>query len=943
MKGKYLQKQCLRLAAWLLAAALLLPVACASAGTRKLQTLRTLTNGFTYADTVTENPSGRVESYALELAPGGTVKPILLQGSGTISTAASINKAVANAQAAGYHVLAAVNTDFFSGSTGIPLGIAIEDGVYKTSPENECAITVTDGVVGLVEDPRVQLTLTNQMNAKQVPLTHLNKHRMPTGGLYLMNEYFSSDTTRTTTPGWMVRLRVLDGGELSVSGTLTMQVVDKFETSEAAQLNPGEYILTADSSAGYGEVFSSFQVGDVVTLSSQCASPELQQAQWAGGAGDVMIRDGQITDASQWTYAKDGRAPRTALGVRWDGTTMLYVVDGRQSGYSTGLSQQDLAQEMLEQGCRWAVNLDGGGSSAMSVWIPGRTGPAIVNKPSDGRPRGCATYMLFVTDTPGDGVPTRLALPNDGLVVLAGSSVELGEPVALDSGLNLLDMQLPVSDYTVDSVLGTMDGGTYRAGAQPGTDTLSLWAPAQGLQGTAQLHVVDALTELQVYQEGSSAPVTELHLEPGQQVRLTVEGKYWSRTALRNSEDATWTVTGSIGTMDAPGVFTAARGASGAGAITVTAGGQTVTIPVTVTDPHEDVQPGHWAYDAVEFCYDKGLVNGVTDKQFGPDLNIRRGDFMLMLYRAVGKPPVTQTTAFSDVGPGDYYADAVSWGVSEQLVAGMGNGAFLPQDYVTREQAVTILSRALPVLSLALPETVPADLGQFTDAAAISSWAAEHVALFAANGIVTGERMRPQDPITRAEMVTLLYRLYNAAEITPPDKIEPPDPADPGTPVQPEEEDIPAAPVDLHLDRAQVTLPPGESVQLTSNAGDDVRWRSLSPDAAVTPDGVVTNLNMGSGDIDAIIEAVYGDQSAQCTVRCTKGRIGVVRPGTGTLNIRSSASTEADVTDRIYDGVYVIIREETDGWYAVTYLSQSGAAAQGYVKQDYIIEVAFPG
>ena len=60
-----------------------------------------------------------------------------------------------------------------------------------------------------------------------------------------------------------------------------------------------------------------------------------------------MVRDGQITDSTAWTYVEKGRDPRSALGVREDGTLVLYAVDGRRSGYSGGLSQLDLAEEML--------------------------------------------------------------------------------------------------------------------------------------------------------------------------------------------------------------------------------------------------------------------------------------------------------------------------------------------------------------------------------------------------------------------------------------------------------------------------------------------------------------------------------------------------------------------------------------------------------------------
>lgn len=100
-----------------------------------------------------------------------------------------------------------------------------------------------------------------------------------------------------------------------------------------------------------------------------------------------MVADGVITDSSTWTYAKDGRQPRSALGIKGDGTVVLYAVDGRQSGYSAGLSQLDLADELLAQGCQWVVNLDGGGSTALSVWLPSQNGSALQNKPSDGKPR----------------------------------------------------------------------------------------------------------------------------------------------------------------------------------------------------------------------------------------------------------------------------------------------------------------------------------------------------------------------------------------------------------------------------------------------------------------------------------------------------------------------------------------------------------------------------
>ena len=214
-----------------------------------------------------------------------------------------------------------------------------------------------------------------------------------------------------------------------------------------------------------------------------------------------MIEDGALTDSSDWVYAKDGRQPRTALGLKEDGTLVLYAVDGRRSDHSAGLSQTDLAEELLAQGCVTAVNLDGGGSTSFSLWVPGETGPALQNQPSDGKARSCATYLLLAAYTAGDGKADRLVLPQDGQVVLAGSSLELPQVKAVDSGLAPVETDLSSLTISSQEELGTISGSVYTAGLQSGTDTLRL--RSRSLEGTAQVHVVDQLTAFTVSRAGS--------------------------------------------------------------------------------------------------------------------------------------------------------------------------------------------------------------------------------------------------------------------------------------------------------------------------------------------------------------------------------------------------------------------------------------------------------
>jgi exopolysaccharide biosynthesis protein len=79
--------------------------------------------------------------------------------------------------------------------------------------------------------------------------------------------------------------------------------------------------------------------------------------------------------------------PRTAMGFDDTGTwLLLVVVDGRQPGFSEGVSLYELAQILQSQKCSQSINLDGGGSSIMMVREPGKD-VRIINSPSGKTPR----------------------------------------------------------------------------------------------------------------------------------------------------------------------------------------------------------------------------------------------------------------------------------------------------------------------------------------------------------------------------------------------------------------------------------------------------------------------------------------------------------------------------------------------------------------------------
>lgn len=95
-------------------------------------------------------------------------------------------------------------------------------------------------------------------------------------------------------------------------------------------------------------------------------------------SGPLMMVGGEMEDVSVEGF-NTARHPRTAIGKKPDGTILLVVVDGRSKGNAEGMSIFELQKVMGWLGCESALNLDGGGSSALVV------GGVVVNCPSDNR------------------------------------------------------------------------------------------------------------------------------------------------------------------------------------------------------------------------------------------------------------------------------------------------------------------------------------------------------------------------------------------------------------------------------------------------------------------------------------------------------------------------------------------------------------------------------
>lgn len=739
---------------------------------------RWLADNLEYTNTINWSSSpGRTESFAVRMTGPGDAYPIVMNGD-TIYGAFRISRMVRYAESLGMNVLAAVNTDFFSMSTGVPLGLVIEDGAYMSSSDDgrNALCFGNDGSVFFVTDPKVSISLYNNggMTLTETPedddsedfggatagnagnvvnLVNYNKFRMDTGGMYLLSEAFSTVSTRTSSPGWFVKFRILEGTP-SLSGSMSLEVVDMLRSDGAITIGEGYMVLTAANECGYGDEYEKFAVGDIVTLTTSVNDDRLKDTLYATGSGCVIVADGAKTDRAGWDPALLSRAPRTAFGAKEDGSIVSYVIDGRNSTHSVGLTLDELADEMLQQGCVFAVNMDGGGSSALAVRIPGDKSATVVNQPSDGSERSCATYILFVTDATPDGGARRLSLKNDGVIVLAGSSVELGF-AATNRGY------MPVSvpgDIVISPAArdATVTGLTYTAGASAGIDTLSLHSPSTGAVGTGEVFVITKPTSITTARIGATGELNTIRLIPGETLELAVTATYYRRPVASQLNSFEFVITGDIGEMTEPGVFTAGQSILQSGMITVSAGGRTTDINVEIGGFIDMV--GHWAREYAEYLAFAKIVTGVTSTEYVPEQMMKRGDFCLMLYRSAGKPDFIPGIAFDDVPEDMYYSEAVAWARTVGIAEAVDGNIFDPAIPITRQDAFVFVYRALSILGKQYQDGTLEDLALFEDAAELSESAVIPAATLVALGIVegTGGGLEPLSSFTRAQMAKLV-------------------------------------------------------------------------------------------------------------------------------------------------------------------------------------------
>jgi uncharacterized protein YigE (DUF2233 family) len=523
----------------------------------------------TYSDLRTEN--------LITYAPNEDVTPVVTYGD-ALTDRSTISAMAKTLESQGYRVVAGINGDFYNVGTGLPIGLVVSEGQLRSSDGGYYAIGFRADGTAVLGKPAVKVTAdlgytvadgyggTTEVIRQ---LTGVNKARVSTGGIYLYTYDFNAKRTTGNTEAGVDVICTIEDGRLSIGDTLTVTVDRIVEAAAATTIGPDQVVLSANlqSSSYHLDALRNIPVGATITLSTAAASDEWNDVEYAVGALYSLVEYGSVASGLQ-----AGVNPRTAVGQKADGTLVFYTIDGRKSGHSIGASLTQVAQRMIELGCETALCLDGGGSTTMAVTEPDDVSAKTINTPSEGSERAVSNQIFLVAGSEPTGRLSHFYVQADNQYVLAGSKVNITAS-AVDTNFIPMDRS-----YDLEADDGELDGNVLTTPASGGEITVT--AEGGGKRGTTTVYAVtdpDAIT----VRSSSGTVLTSLNVAPGASAALVASAVYRHLSLKADPEAFTWTVSGDVGTIDQSGIFTA--GAPGSGSITVSAGGKSVTIPVTVS------------------------------------------------------------------------------------------------------------------------------------------------------------------------------------------------------------------------------------------------------------------------------------------------------------------------------------------------------------------------
>jgi hypothetical protein len=265
-------------------------------------------------------------------------------------------------------VIGGVNADFFTlaGFQGVPTGALISAGKVVVGPGPQPVLAFDSAG----KPTAAVFTGTVRLTGRDYSIT-ASWNRPSANGVAVYDR------------AWGTRLDTASGVvEIVAEGTTILREVSR-DTSVA-----GEEIPTIGYVVVIGRNVPEDQRRSFMSMTGVTVEHNLLpfHPMEAVGGRPILARDSVVVPDVETEGAVSFRArnPRTAVGIANNGKRLiLAVIDGRQAPYSDGTTLRETAEIMLALGARDAINLDGGGSSALVYRDPHTRTLRVANKPSD--------------------------------------------------------------------------------------------------------------------------------------------------------------------------------------------------------------------------------------------------------------------------------------------------------------------------------------------------------------------------------------------------------------------------------------------------------------------------------------------------------------------------------------------------------------------------------
>ncbi|MHB8642376.1 MAG: phosphodiester glycosidase family protein [Gaiellaceae bacterium] len=359
--------------------------------------------GVTYSRAVQFTAHGPVVFHIITAPkPGGlySLQPVLANG--TIvgrARVTDIEKSVSSTA-----TVAGVNGDLFNWNDGHPSGVVMRNGVLDHPPlAGRTSIGI--GSDGMLHLDRVSYAGYWKGTGMRRPV---GLNDVPgASGVSLFTTSYGPATPASTGAATEAVLQTFPSAS---PNTDLLAVVSQIATTHGAtSIAPGTAVLQARGSSA-SVLTAEAPLGTTVTI-HLTLTPGWQGIANALGGGPLIVANGRAIFRANELFTTDQiapRDPRTAVGQKADGSILLVTVDGRQPGYSVGVTNYDLAVALKRFGAVWASALDSGGSSTMAF------DGTLLNHPSEATGERLVKEALLVEYTgvyePPPGV--RVLSPN---------------------------------------------------------------------------------------------------------------------------------------------------------------------------------------------------------------------------------------------------------------------------------------------------------------------------------------------------------------------------------------------------------------------------------------------------------------------------------------------------------------------------------------------------